>query len=243
MTNQKYLPLKIYEFKLEVNKCWISELDRLFRIEWSLIINRKPWKNFLNLSTLIKFERPPPEKELIQFFETSENVQNYFYGKKKNEYLFIVNCRCNLYDESYFYIPLFEMYPLFQKSIYRYLRVAVSDNIKAKYIKKSQNRTGCNPKIMKVYTYKDTTPCLLNRLCPLNEFFNFDFILNKEEKRDLYHALVEGYYDQPRKKSLLEIAKKYGIPRSTYQLHINQIESKIIKSFFKLNKSEFQEEL
>jgi len=45
-------------------------------------------------------------------------------------------------------------------------------------------------------------------------------------------ALDNGYYEVPKKMTAEEIARKYGVPRTTYEEHIRESKSKIFRAIF-----------
>jgi len=228
MYHKKYLPLKYYDLKLRIDSCWITKLGKNFGEIECLILNIKPLEDFLNLLVLIKFENSPSEKNLAEFFEKMENVYNYSYTKKNETFLFMVNCQCKHHDNNYFNIPHFEIYPLPQKNEIRHLRIASPRGISIKRIKRGLLTHDCDPTIVKVLQYKKILYDLSYDL--INAIYTSE-TLNKKEKRDINLAFIEGFYDIPRKKNLSEIAEKYGVARSTYQFHVRNAESKIIKNF------------
>lgn len=64
---------------------------------------------------------------------------------------------------------------------------------------------------------------------PLNLFLpNALSSLTPKQRDVLQKAYEEGYYDFPRKASLEEIAKKNGVPRTTFQNHLRKAENKLI---------------
>lgn len=237
MYYKKYLPLKYYDLRLRLDSCWISKLEKNFgEIECS-ILNIKPLENFLNLLVLIKFENSFSEKKLAEFFEKMENVYNYSYTQKNGIFLFMVNCQCKHHDNNYFNIPHFEIYPISQKNEIRHLRIASPIGINIKKIKEGLLTHDCNPTIIKVLQYKKV---LYDLSYDLTNVIYTNETLNKKEKRDIHLAAIEGFYDIPRKKNLSEIAEKYEVARSTYQFHVRNAESKIIKNFLECSAKIFK---
>jgi len=54
--------------------------------------------------------------------------------------------------------------------------------------------------------------------------------LTDKQVHALIAALDNGYYDVPKKKTAEEIARKYGVPRTTYEEHVRKAESKIFRA-------------
>jgi predicted DNA binding protein len=53
--------------------------------------------------------------------------------------------------------------------------------------------------------------------------------LTEKQVDALMAALDNGYYEVPKKKTAEEIARKYGVPRTTYEEHVRKAESKIFR--------------
>lgn len=54
--------------------------------------------------------------------------------------------------------------------------------------------------------------------------------LTEKQVDALMAALDNGYYEVPKKKTAEEIARKYGVPRTTYEEHVRKAESKIFRA-------------
>lgn len=232
MENKKYLPLKYYKIKLDLADCWIAEMKTAFGRNESLVLSMKEIKKYLNLLIFIKFDDPPSKDKIAKFFEDKPHVSHYSYSNLGKNYLFIVNCQCGHHANSYFDIPHFEIYPIPQIGANRYLRIASEMGTKIDDIKDALFQHQCQPEIIRVTKYDNILHDVFGDLNIVTKIEGAPF-LDKKEKYDISRAFEEGYYDFPRKKNVFEIAKKYNVPRSTYQLHIRKAESKIIKNYLK----------
>ncbi len=54
--------------------------------------------------------------------------------------------------------------------------------------------------------------------------------LTEKQVDALMAALDNGYYEVPKKTTAEEIARKYGVPRTTYEEHVRKAESKIFRA-------------
>jgi predicted DNA binding protein len=54
--------------------------------------------------------------------------------------------------------------------------------------------------------------------------------LTEKQVDALMAALDNGYYEVPKKMTAEEIARKYGVPRTTYEEHVRKAESKILRA-------------
>lgn len=232
MNNKKRTPLKYFKIKLDLTNCWVSNLERALGPNESLILSMREIKNILHLLIFIKFNNTPSNDNILDFFENEIHITHYSYSNIGKKYLFLVNCQCGHHAKNYFSIPHFEIYPILQIGANRYLRIASEVGTSISRIKDTLSRYSCRPKIIKVTKYDNILHGVFGDLKMLAEIDGAPF-LEEREKCGITRAFREGYYDFPREKNIQEIAEKYNIPRSTYQLHVRRAESKIIKNYLK----------
>ncbi|MBU7042443.1 MAG: helix-turn-helix domain-containing protein [Theionarchaea archaeon] len=232
MNAEKNLSLKYFKIKLDLPSCWISNMEKIFGRSESLVLSMREINKFLHLLILIKFNNTPTKRDISDFFENECHIAHYSYSNIGKKYLFLVNCQCAHHAKNYFEIPHFEIYPILQIGANRYLRIASELGTKVDNIKDALFQHSCRPEIVRVTKYDNILHGVFGDLNMITKMEGAP-LLDEKEKSDIARAFEEGYYDFPRKKNVLEIAEKFGIPRSTYQLHVRKAESKIIKNYLK----------
>jgi len=236
MKDQKFKPMRYYEMKLKLENCWISKMAHIFEGVEGIILSVVSLKNILKILLLLRFNSNISfsEESILDFLENCNNIYAYSYTKiKSNEYLLAIDCKCRHYAANYFgekSMDQFIIYPLWHKDVTRVFRVLSPSCFDIEDLRNELINHSCKPSILKVTRYKNL-PSLIEEgiYTDISELF----FVTEKEKEYIQYALGEGYYDSPRKKTLLDIAKKYRIPRSTYQLNLRKAESKIIKNFLK----------
>ena len=59
-----------------------------------------------------------------------------------------------------------------------------------------------------------------------------DFELTEKQKQAIHEAIINGYYNYPRKIDLEKLSKIMKVSRVTFQEHLRKAESKLIPQIF-----------
>jgi predicted DNA binding protein len=120
---------------------------------------------------------------------------------------------------------LLEIYPVIYDSGWEYYRVVTFRSEEFGKLLKKLRANGFEVEILKKGAFEGF---LASSLSP-----SADALFSKltEKQMDsLVAAVIYGYYDRPRRTDIQSVAKKLGVPRSTFQEHLKKAERKVMSA-------------
>jgi predicted DNA binding protein len=120
---------------------------------------------------------------------------------------------------------LLEIYPVIYDSGWEYYRVVTFRSEEFGKLLKKLRANGFEVEILKKGAFEGF---LASSLSP-----SADALFSKltEKQMDsLVAAFIYGYYDRPRRTDIQSVAKKLGVPRSTFQEHLKKAERKVMSA-------------
>lgn len=127
--------------------------------------------------------------------------------------------------ESIDELKLLEVYPVVYDSGWEYYRVVTFNPEEFGKLLKKLRASGFEVEVLKRGAFEGL---LASSLSP-----SADALFSKltEKQMDsLVTAFIYGYYDRPRRADIQSIAKKLGVPRSTFQEHLKKAERKVMSA-------------
>ncbi len=127
--------------------------------------------------------------------------------------------------ESIEELDLLEVYPVVYESGWEYYRVVTFKSEEFGKLLRKLRASGFEVEVLKRGAFEGF---LASSLSPSADAMFSK--LTEKQMDSLVTAFIYGYYDRPRRTDIQSIAKKLGVPRSTFQEHLKKAERKVMSA-------------
>nr|KXH75477.1 MAG: hypothetical protein AM325_11085 [Candidatus Thorarchaeota archaeon SMTZ1-45] len=122
-------------------------------------------------------------------------------------------------------LDLLEVYPVVYDSGWEYYRVVTFKSEEFGKLLRKLRESGFEVEVLKRSTFEGFLASSLS--ASADAMFSK---LTEKQMDSLVTAFIYGYYDRPRRTDIQSIAKKLGVPRSTFQEHLKKAERKVMSA-------------